>query len=236
MIELVGRKQNLVVDPPVLPAPGIWVPDSRVPLDRFGVLVSPPLGWTWDGDAVPFAQRPAGLVWMPPQHSIERFFRRIRHRNLSLPLVATLASDEPAAMADAADLAEVEGAQAVLLWNAPTPSHVAAVATATLLPVIAEYPAGTEVSTPEHIAALMIGPPTTSLNGRPARLWGPAVMPLLCDALRALEDTDVPTLAGGCLGDDPADVELLRAAGADAVCIGPERWVRPITSSVGSEG
>lgn len=224
IVELVGRKQNLIVAPSVINAPGVWTVDSRVPVAGLGALVTPLLGWHWDSEPAAFEQYPGVLAWASPRQQIERFFRRLRHSDPGVPLIAALAPDEPAALADAADVAEMQGARAVLLWDAPTPAHLSAVTAATLLPVLAEYPAGTEVPQLHNVAALLIGPPRLQMADMPARLWGPAIQPLVYQTAVSLPKQEYPVIITGIA----ADRQLATLPdGVDGRCIGPELWVNP---------
>ena len=226
MLELAGRKQNLILDPPVINAPGIWTPDSRVPVAELGAIVTPLLGWHWDSEPAPFDEYPGAVVWASPRRQIERFFRRLRHSRPDVSLIAALAPDEPAALADAAEVSEMHGARAVLLWDAPEPAHLSAVTATTLLPVLVEYPAGAVVPDVHNVAALLIGPPRVQLEEVPARLWGPAIPPLVHETVASTEKRGYPVLVtgGATTGDRTSFPD---AAGVDGICIGPELWVNP---------
>lgn len=227
MLEIVGLKQNLIIDPPVINAPGVWMPESLVPTEGLGALVTPLLGWHWDGEPAPFAQYPGAFLWAPPRRQIERFFRRLRHTRQDVPLIAALALDEPAALADAAEIAEMRGARAVLLWDGPSSAQVAATAATTLLPVLVEYPAGGSVPDIDAaVAGVVIGPPRARLHGSPARLWGPAMQPLVRDSVRILSEPARPVIAAG-VEMHPNQESAPGEAGVDGICVGPEVWVRP---------
>lgn len=226
MLELAGRKENLILAPPAIPAPGVWTPESRVPVAGLGALVTPLLGWHWDSEPAPFQQYPGALVWTSPSRQIERFFRRLHHIRPELPFIAALAPDEPAALSDAAEVAEVNGARAVLLWDAPEPAHVSAVTATTLLPVIVEYPAGTDVPHLRTAEALLVGPPRVRLDDRTARVWGPAIQPLVREAAESHQERDYPVLVTGSITDGDR-TSFLDDAGVDGLCIGPELWVTP---------
>ncbi|MCZ7567845.1 MAG: hypothetical protein M5U01_04495 [Ardenticatenaceae bacterium] len=238
-VELIpGGKFPLTVATPVLPAPGIWAPDSPLPLAAIGAVVTPPLGWIWDGDAAEVRPRPGAIVWEPPRRPLERFLERLRRERDPHPRIVTLAADGPRQVADAALLVEAEAdVAALLIWWQPStrPADLlTAVRSMTALPLLVELPADLAPARARAVAAagadaLLIGPPRALLSGgRPARLWGPAILPLVERALDSLANRGPPLpllAAGGIASGD--DALRLCEAGAVAVAVGPEWWVQP---------
>jgi hypothetical protein len=213
----------------MLMAPGVWGPDSRLPLAGLGALVTPPLGWEWDGEAAGWEAHVGGFSWTPPRRPLERFLRRLSRERDDLPRIITLAPDEPQAMEWAAREAEVEGTAGYLLWDA-TPEAVAGARRGGLaLPLLVEVPCNEAGERGAALVeagadALWIGAPRV----RGTRLWGPAVLPLV---LAALEDerlrvAGVSLISGAGIGN-AADALRLREAGAEAVALDPAWWVQP---------
>lgn len=237
MIDLIpGGKFPLTLETQVFPAPGIWAPDSPLPLDALGALVTPPLGWTWDGDAADWRWRPGALVWEPPRRPIERFLDLLRRRHDHLPRIVTLAADEAGPLADAVSLAEAEPeVAAILIWwrpRLPLDDILTAARRRTALPLLVELPADLAVARGRVAAAadaLLVGPPRAMIESdRPARLWGPAILPIVERAIDALADRleGFPLLAaGGVAGGE--DALRLCEAGANGIAVGPEWWVEP---------
>lgn len=233
-----GSKFPLLLATPVLPAPGTWAPDAPLPLDGIGALVTPPLSWTWDGDRAEVRPRPGALVWEPPRRPLERFLARLGRQRDPRPRIVTLAADEPRQFAAAAALVEAEGgAAAILIWWRPAAKPgdlVAAARGATALPLLAELPADlaagrARAAVAAGADALMIGPPRGLLDaGHPARLWGPAILPVVERALDTLVDrgVSVPLIAAGGIASGE-DALRLSEAGAVGVALGPEWWVQP---------
>lgn len=239
LIDLLGSgKTTLTLARPVLPAPGIWAPQCPLPCEALGALVTPPLGWEWDGGAAPFMGRPGACLWTPPRRPLERFLERLTHEQRGLPRLITLVADTPRAMAEAVEQAErAPDVQGLIVWwwaASDLPAAVGATSNATSLPVLAEVPVDlvfllAPALAAAGVAALLVGPPrAASDHGRVARLWGPALLPQIEYALRLLADTS-PTLpciaAAGVASAN--DALRLRAAGAVAVALGPEWWAEP---------
>jgi hypothetical protein len=231
MIELTTGTEHLPLQlaSRMLMAPGVWAPDSRLSLAGLGALVTPPLGWEWDGEAAVWEAHVGGFSWTPPRRPLERFLRRLSRERDNLPRIITLAPDEPQAMERAVREAEVEGAAGYLLWDA-TPEVLAGARRGGLaLPLLAEVPCNEASASATALLdagadALWIGAPRV----RGTRLWGPAVLPLV---LAALEDermraSGVPLIAGAGIGS-AADALRLREAGAEAVALDPAWWVQP---------
>jgi hypothetical protein len=234
MIELTTGTEHLPLQlaSRVLMAPGVWAPDSRLPLQGLGALVTPPLGWEWDGEAVGWEAHVGGFSWTPPRRPLERFLRRLSRERDALPRIITLAPDAPQAMERAVREAEVEGAAGYLLWDAMPEVLAGARRGGLALPLLAEVPsneAGEKATALVEAGAdaLWIGAPRV----RGTRLWGPAMLPLMLAALEdeRLRAAGVPLIAGAGIGS-AADALRLREAGAEAVALDPAWWVQPSLS------
>jgi hypothetical protein len=243
LIELIATgKTTLSLATPLLPAPGVWTPKSPLPEGALGALTTPPLGWEWDGGAVPLVPRPGALVWSPPRRPLDRFLAQLAARRYQRPLLVTLAADEPGRLTKAVELVEARAdAQGLILWwSAGYDLLLLVVATrsATLLPLFVELPAELAPAlAPTLLAAgidgLLIGPPTAVLGATQAgRLWGPATLPLVQQALARTSQVapTLPLIAAAGVAS-PADAVQVRAVGALAIALGPEWWLEPDLAS-----
>lgn len=215
------------------------MPRGPLPDDAFGALVTPPLGWTWDGGDAEITPRPGALLWVPPRHPIDRFLARFARERDPRPRLVTLAADGPAAIAEAVELAEtIPQVQGLILWwwsgSESLSAAVEAARRASLLPLLAEVPVDLAIDLAPALAeagadALIVGPPRAAGEaGRATRLWGPAILPLVERALDRLVDLlpNLPLLAGAGIGT-PDDAVRATEAGATAVALGPEWWTDP---------
>jgi hypothetical protein len=237
MIELSGGPDHLPLqlESRIVNAPGVWTPDSRLPLEGLGALVTPPVGYIWDGDAVPWEARPGLLAWAPPRRPLGRFARRLARERNPLPRLWTLARAAPGEIARALEALEAEGAAGYLLWDA-LPEALVVARRVAALPLLAEVPA-TEASTiagpllDAGIDALWIGPPR--LGDGHVRLWGPAVLLQVLAALEQLRrvTTTRPLIAGAGIAS-VADARRAMDAGASALALDPTWWVEPAMPSV----
>lgn len=212
----------------LLAAPGIWEPDGRLDPNPLGALVTPPLGWQWDEEPAVWRAVPGGLLWAPPRRPLERTMRRLARRRAGQPRLVTLAPADPRPLSEAILRLEEEEAAGYLLWDA-APEGVAAARRVTARPLIAELPCTGSERAGALVAAgadlLWLGPPRAGPG--PARLWGPAIAPLVESAVVRLAGREQsPLIAGAGIGS-AADAAALRAAGAALVALGPPWWVRP---------
>jgi hypothetical protein len=232
MIELAGGPSHLPLQLAslVLSAPGVWAPGSRLAVEGLGALVTPPLGFAWDGKAATWEARPGLFAWAPPRRPLSRFARRLARERSPLSRVWTLARAAPGDIARALDELEADGATGYLLWEASAEALAAARPVAAL-PLVAEVPA-TETSglAPSLLDAgadaLWIGPPRLGDGNR--RLWGPAILPLVVAALeqaRRLAPA-LPLIAGAGIAS-AADSRRLLDAGASALALDPAWWAQP---------
>ena len=93
----------------LLCAPGVWAPGSPLPVESLGALVTPPLGWEWDGEAAPWQSRPGAFLWAPPRRPLDRFLPRLDRERSALPRLITLAPDSATGLAEAARQLEALG-------------------------------------------------------------------------------------------------------------------------------
>jgi hypothetical protein len=232
MIEISGGPQHLPLQlaSRVLSAPGVWASASRLPVEGLGALVTPPLGYVWDGGAAPWESRPGLFVWAPPRRPLSRFARRLARDRSPLPRLWTLARAAPGDIVRALDELEPEGAAGYLLWEANLEALAAARPVAAL-PIVAEVPASEASALAPSLLdagadALWIGPPRLGNSHR--RLWGPAVLPLVLAALEQARShtAALPLIAGAGIAS-AADARRLMDAGASAVALDPAWWVEP---------
>jgi dihydroorotate dehydrogenase (NAD+) catalytic subunit len=226
---------GLAIGAPLLPAPGCAVRDAD--LSRYGAVVSRTATLHTRHDPVPrFAPHAGGLVVSAlPTVGLRTLLKEETKRweRLTQPVIVSLRGDrdelgEMTARLENYDIAgvllEAEGdaVDALKVVRAETPRPIlfllqfeqASLATAQAL-----ASAGADalvVATPPRAAA-----PTG--DGWDGFLIGPAVFPLVLQALRDLQDLDVPLVAlGGIASPDAARAAL--AAGASAVMLDAARW------------
>ena len=212
---------------PLLPSPGLWVPRGTLSLRAMGARVTPPLGESWDGDAMPWSAQPGALCWRPAVRPLDRMVGRLQRFASDRPLILTLAPAAPAALAAALDAVNLDEIAACLLWQATPATARAARRVLGPVPLIAESSGGAEAPSSDLVEAgadaIWLGPPRLR-DG--TRLWGPALLPLMRDEVRAVQPLGVPLVVGAAIASPEAALAL-RDDGATLFALGPPWWVEP---------
>ena len=234
MITLTPDRLPLPLASPILPSPGLWAARGTLPTAALGARLTAPLGEPWDGNAMAWQALPGALRWRPAVRPLERTLARLRRHRSELPLILTLAPDEPAAISAALDSVALDEMAACLLWEATPKTVRAARRVVGPLPIIAEWPCNSPAPAEALATAgadlLWVGPPRLS-DGM--RLWGPALRPLIRDGLQRLLPLGLPLVAGAAIAS-PDDALALRDAGAALFALGPPWWVEPsLAAAVG---
>ncbi|MBA3532281.1 MAG: hypothetical protein H0T73_10205 [Ardenticatenales bacterium] len=235
MIELPSRADRLPLQlaSPLLNAPGVWAPGSRLPLESLGALVTPLLSLEWDGDASAWESGPGTFIWAPPRRPLKRFLQRLGRERSTLPHLLALAPATPGEIGRTlAEIIELEEEQVAgyLLWHTTPDMVSSARSLVPALPLLAELPCTETVSGARALVeagadSLWVGPPQVE-GGK--RLWGPAALPLLLAAITALhkELPEIPLIAGAGIAS-PSDAQRARTAGAALIALDPAWWVQP---------
>ncbi len=256
-LELFGvHKQELLLDPPLLPAPSFGPLGEAVP--RSSVVgwggVTTPL-WPLSEQVIPAAlvERPAAALYRPrqPASHINRWLKRLQRRWRALaarqPLIVALqvtgGGNLPAVQEEVRQyLPEAEA-----LWLTPAPgislsAYLQAVAGARQAdwPLLAALPlyaaASWSVAVTEAGADLLVvaAPPVGELPGENDQvhsggLYAPALLPLTCRMLRQVREAvgpNVPLAAAGGL-HSWEDVRLCQDAGATVYIFDTLLWRYP---------
>lgn len=243
-----GNPYSLVLDSPILMAPGCAVRDLA--LERLGALVTRIVTRHTRRDPAPrFAATPAGLVISAfPTVSIRTVLKEdARHWQRShLPVIVCLQGDPEDLSEMTAMLENVESVSAILLM--PEQRSVAATAAArqvTQRPLLVMLELGADLETlaPQIVVAgadaLVVGAPLQATGGAdPLDGWllGPTGLPLMLRAVRSVRSVvDVPLIALGGI----ATVEHARqamTAGATALMVDAARWGDPQAPALLAQG
>jgi len=253
-----GYKEELILDPPFLPAPGFGpLGEAAFPpaTDGFGALVTVPWPLTSAPVTPPVLRETVAAALYQPRrpanrltHWIERLHRRWRTLVAAgKPLLFALEIGPDATTAATVErifqrLPEVGG-----FWLTPAPdlplaaySQSVAAAKGCGLPVLAALPLD---ATPAWYVALVTAGADMIIVGAPpmgewpdgtgqfapGRLYTPALLPIVCRALRRARTTigeGIPLIAAGGI-HRREDVEICREAGAAAYVLDGVLWRRP---------
>jgi dihydroorotate dehydrogenase len=240
MIDLApGNPYSLVLDSPVLMAPGCAVRD--LPMDRLGAFVTRiATRHTRHESALRVAPTPAGLVVTSfPTVSIRTLLKEDARQweRSQLPVIVSLQGDPDDLAEMAAMLENVENVAGVLLIpEMRSVAAAAAVRQVTQRPILIMLEPGTDLPAvaQQTIAAgadaLVVAAPVQAAGGPDLLegwLLGPATLPLTLLALRAVRAVvAAPLIAlGGIANAEHAHQAL--ASGATALMIDAARWGEP---------
>lgn len=243
-----GNPYSLVLDSPVLMAPGCAVRD--LPLERLGALVTRIVTRHTRHEPLPrFAPTPAGLVITGfPTISIRTLLKEDTRQweRARLPVIVCLQGEGQELAEMTAMLENVESISAFLLM--PEQHGVAATTAArqaTQRPLLVMLEAGADLQAlaQQTVAAgadaLVVGAPVQATGGAELLdgwLLGPAAFPLTLRAVSVVRAAiEVPLIAlGGITTVEHARQAL--AAGAVALMIDAARWGDPQAPALLAEG